>query len=87
MLMGSVVLYTRASKSLRIWGLWNFMASETTYPSQRNPPTKAYTAVAIAIIAATTLSITIMAIRGHSLYMTSGVWAALALDLADGTFY
>lgn len=87
MLVVSVVLYTRGSKSLRIWGLWNFMASEATYLSQRNPLTKAYTAVAIAIIAATTLSITIIEIRGHGLYMTSGVWAALAIDLADGTFY
>jgi len=63
------------------------MASETTEMSRDRRLSRAYTISAISVIAATTLFVLLVAGQGRGLYMTSGVWAGLAVDLADGMFY
>jgi len=63
------------------------MGSETTNLSTENLSTKMYVMAAISVIAATLLFVLLLAGQGRGLYMTSGVWAGLAVDLADGTLY
>ncbi len=50
-------------------------------------PIRAYQAAAIIALLAVIPSAITFAAQGHGLYMTSGVWGALAADLASGQFY
>ncbi len=50
-------------------------------------PTRAYFGVAIVLVLAVVPATLLFASSGRGLYMTSGVWGALAVDLSDGQFY